>query len=225
MDEHTTKLDHLVIGAKDLAQGVAYVKDMFGVEIPFGGVHEMMGTHNHLMRLGEGLFLEVIAANPHMASAVYPRWYALDDPYVRQQLEWSPSLLTWVVRTDDIHALLSRTDFSFGQPQKISRGDLTWYFGLPGDGRLLASGMLPYVMQWQTEGHPASAMPDLGCSLKQLEIHHPRTEWIGNILDSIQAAPFVRLEPLSETSQPYLSAHFETPQGVKTLRSCGYHDS
>lgn len=218
----TTKIDHLVIGAKDLAHGVAYANQIFGVEMPFGGVHEMMGTHNHLMQLGDNVFLEVIAANPHIKSSGHPRWYGLDDPFVRQQLEKSPALLSWVVSTDNIHDLLeNNADFSYGTPTKVSRGDLTWFFGLPEDGRLLAGGMLPYVMQWQADIHPASRMADLGCRLKFIEIHHPHAEWLEKALKSIGADTFVRLIALPEHQSAYMAVHIDTPKGIRTLQSCG----
>jgi len=218
----TIKIDHLVIGAKDLAHGVAYVNHIFGVEMPFGGVHEMMGTHNHLMLLGDNVFVEVIAANPHIKSSGQPRWYGLDDPFVRQQLENSPALLSWVVSTDNIHELLeNNTVFSYGNPTKVSRGDLTWFFGLPEDGRLLAGGMLPYVMQWQTDIHPASRMADLGCRFKSFEIYHPHVEWFEKALKSIEADTFVRLFSLPEHQTPYMVAYIDTPKGIRTLQSCG----
>ena len=80
------RTDHLVIGAKDLAQGIDFVKDQLGIDIPYGGVHKTMGTHNHLMQLGNSSFLEVIAINPDGDPVGHPRWYGLDDPFVRQQI-------------------------------------------------------------------------------------------------------------------------------------------
>ncbi len=214
------KIDHLVIGAGNLDQGVAYVKEHLGVDIPFGGVHTTMGTHNHLMRLGDDVFLEVIAVNPDLPPLGHPRWFGLDDPYVRQQIEKRPALLTWVVRTRDIHQLLgTHRSFSFGTPEKIRRGNLAWYFGLPDDGRLFASGMLPYVMQWLTHVHPAGQMADPGCRLQYIEIYHPRAKWLGRVLDSIGVASLVRLHALPEQSLPYMMATIDTPKGMKLLGS------
>ncbi|MEE8364674.1 MAG: VOC family protein [Gammaproteobacteria bacterium] len=42
----------MVIAADSLEQGVDYVRSTLGVDIPRGGVHQTMGTHNHLMQLG-----------------------------------------------------------------------------------------------------------------------------------------------------------------------------
>jgi len=54
-------LDHLTVAALSLDEGVAHVRRALGVEIPPGGAHPIMGTHNHLMQLGNSVFLEVIA--------------------------------------------------------------------------------------------------------------------------------------------------------------------
>ena len=214
-----TKIDHLVIGAATLEQGVNYVKSVLGIDIPAGGEHLSMGTHNHLMRLGNEIFLEVIAPHPNIDAPEGPRWFGLDDPYVRKQIEQQPCLLTWVVNTTDIKRLLSQTKLCFGEASLISRGNLSWYFGVPEDGRLLASGMLPYVMQWRTDTHPANKMADLNCRLRALHIFHPRPHWLETALTSIAALELVQIHPLPHTNTAYLLAEIETPTGIKELRS------
>jgi len=46
------RLDHLVMAAETLQQGVDYIRKTMAVEIPQGGLHQSMATHNHLMQLG-----------------------------------------------------------------------------------------------------------------------------------------------------------------------------
>jgi hypothetical protein len=214
----TTRLDHLVIGAADLPQGVAHVNARFGVAMPYGGEHPQMGTHNHLMQLGGDVFLEVIAINPAAAAPPRPRWFGLDDPFVRQRLATEPTLLTWVVNTDNLEALLERAPFSLGRAAPLRRGDLRWGFGLPADGRLLAGGMLPYAIQWHTEGHPAARMADTGCRLLGLAIHHPNPVWLASALTAIEAADLVTVQALPANAAPYLEASIHTPQGTVRLR-------
>ena len=211
-------IDHLVIGAANLTEGVAYIKDCLGVEIPYGGVHPKMGTHNHLMQLGKNIFLEVIAINPEIEPPRHPRWYGLDDPYVIQQIKKRPALLTWVVNTTNIQTLLQKAKVSFGKAEQlISRGDLSWYFGLPDDGRLLAGGMLPYIIEWQTNLHPANSMADLGCRFQSLEIYHSAPSWLLSVLQSIDAADLVKTHPLPKNQTSYLIASIATPKGTKKL--------
>lgn len=215
-----TGIDHIVIGAGNLKQGVDYVRNCFGVDIPHGGVHSRMGTHNHLMQLGDGVFLEVMAINHEIEPPNRPRWYGLDDPFIRQQIELQPALLTWVVNTGNINALIRQANFSLGKAELISRGELSWYFGLPDDGRLLAGGMLPYAIEWLTDRHPSAHMADLGCRLDRLEIHHPHTAWLRSALASIGALDLVKIGALPKNQAPYLTASVSTPLGIKELYSC-----
>ena len=214
-----TQIDHLVIGAKTLSQGVNYVREQLGVEMPFGGVHTKMGTHNHLMRTGKNTFLEIIAINHDIDPPDRPRWFGLDDPFIRQQIDRQPSLLTWVVNTHDIKKLAQRSTFSLGNAELISRGQLNWYFGLPDDGRLIAGGMLPYVIQWQTDKHPSKNMIDLGCNLERLEIFHPYPRWLQSALSSIGASGLVQVHALSKNEIPYMIAYINSPLGIKKLYS------
>ena len=218
-----TAIDHLVIGAADLAQGVAYVRQTLGVDIPPGGIHETMGTHNHLMQLGDALFLEVIAINPDRKPPAQPRWFGLDDPAVRRALSQQPALLTWVVNSDSIEVLLAQATIDFGRATRISRGDLSWYFGLPDDGRLLAGGLLPYLIEWfvPMPTHPAARMADTGCRLQGLTLHHPYPSWLGSILESIDAGDLVQIKPLAGSAVPYLEARIQTPSGLKVIRGLG----
>ena len=216
-----TRVDHLVIAATDIKRGVAYARERLGVDLPFGGVHPTMGTHNHLMRLGDELFLEVIAINPDGPPPDKPRWFGLDDPSVRARLDRSPAFLAWVVNTDDMAAFMQAAPVSFGRPTPVTRGDLRWRFGLPSDGRLLAAGLLPYVIHWETEVHPAGRMADLGCRLLSLDIHHPYPGWLGNVLDAIGPVDRVRVLPSAPGSVPWMCARIETPDGVRELTSRG----
>jgi hypothetical protein len=214
-----TQIDHLVIGARTLTEGVNYVKDHLGVDMPYGGVHPKMGTHNHLMQLGNDAFIEIIAVNHNSEPPDRPRWFGLDDAFIRQQIEQQPSLLTWVVNTQSIGDLMRQSTVSLGKAELISRGDLNWYFGLPGDGRLLAGGMLPYAIEWQTDKHPSATMADLGCRLSGLEIYHPYPQWLQSALSSIGALELVNVNPLSKNEVPYMIAQINTPDGVKELSS------
>ena len=214
-----SKLDHIVIGAETLADGVSYLESILGVEIPFGGEHTQMGTHNHLMQLGDEAFLEIIAINAQATPPDRPRWYGLDDPYIRACLKRQPALLTWVVNTLDMDSLLKRATYSVGNPELIWRGDLNWKFGLPEDGRLLAAGMLPYVIEWHTDSHPSHGMADLGCRILNLEIFHPYPDWIRTSIESIDALQLVQIHALAPEEDAFFTVEIETPLGKVKLQS------
>ncbi len=168
------RLDHLVVAAETLQQGVDYIRSTLAVDIPEGGVHKTMGTHNHLMQLGNDAYIEVIAINPQAAVPRHPRWFNLDDALMRASLHRQPRLITWVMNTANIKAVEHGSVFSIGIPTELSRDALSWRVGLTEDGRLLANGLVPYVIQWNTRQHPSESMADRGCRLQSLEIFHNR---------------------------------------------------
>jgi hypothetical protein len=61
-------LDHLVVAAATLEQGEDYIESRLGARPLRGGRHVAMGTHNSLLKLGEKIYLEVIAIDPDGAA-------------------------------------------------------------------------------------------------------------------------------------------------------------
>lgn len=213
------KLDHLVVGAATLDEGVAYVEQKLGVVVPYGGIHPGMGTHNHLVKLGEEIFLEIIAVNPDSRVPDRPRWFSLDEPGFQNSLRKSPRLVTWVVNTMDIFERVKDAACSFGTPEILTRGHLSWQFALPADGRLLGGGMLPYIIQWQTSEHPATGMADVGLRLISLTAYHAHPVWFEKVLASIGAEKVIEIREVNSEKKQSLEAVISTPLGERTLSS------
>nr|WP_299687654.1 VOC family protein [uncultured Tateyamaria sp.] len=57
-------LDHLVVGAPTLAEAQAHIEHQLGVTMQPGGQHAVFHTHNSLLGLEDGLYLEAIAPDP-----------------------------------------------------------------------------------------------------------------------------------------------------------------
>jgi hypothetical protein len=208
------RLDHITIAADNLAAGVAHAEAALGVKIPFGGAHPLMGTHNHLLRLGDSLFLEIIAPDPAAGSLTRRRWFGLDDPKVRAELAKGPRFSTWVVATCDIERSFREVPHAAGPAVTVTRGDLKWQIGVANDGAMPFGGAFPTVIQWPRGPHPASRMPDLGCSLVSFEVIHPEAETIGRSLRPHFGDPRVRFSTGDEPSQ---HATIQTPHGERTL--------
>jgi hypothetical protein len=58
------RIDHIAVTAPTLEAGAELVRLALGVEPQAGGAHARMGTHNLLLRLGDAVYLEVIAPDP-----------------------------------------------------------------------------------------------------------------------------------------------------------------
>lgn len=206
------ELDHLVIGAASLEAGVRFIRDKLGVDITPGGKHESMGTHNHLMRLGRGSFLEVIAIDPDAGDPPRPRWYELDDPAMQLRLRAGPSLIAWVIRSTNIIAAVEDAAVPLGVITSVRRGDLSWRLTVTADGRMPGGGTIPHVIEWDDGRRPWESMPDLGCSLASLTLADPDGGWLDDALRSlgVDSLPEVRV---LEGGPPRLSAKIVTPSG------------
>lgn len=156
--------DHLIVAARTLDEGAAWVEAQLGVAPFAGGKHPTMGTHNRLLKTGPGSFLEVIAVDPEAPAPGRPRWFDLDAPAMRERLAHGPALIHWVERTDDLEAALR--DYS-EEMEILSfvRGVHRWRMGVARDGRRPAAGRLPTLIQWESGPHPADILPESGCVL------------------------------------------------------------
>ena len=177
-------LDHLAVVARSVEEGCAYVKEALGVDMPKGGQHPDMGTHNHLMALGPDSYMEVITIDPHAEPPQRLRWFGLDG------FDGEPKLATWLVNTSDIEAAQARAKQAIPALEtnsvvQLRRGEHSWKFLLTESGRLPLDGAFPTPIQWlNRETHVASGMADLGCRLTKLEIASPQADEIKAYLDS-----------------------------------------
>ncbi|SNT32540.1 Glyoxalase-like domain-containing protein [Tardiphaga sp. OK246] len=206
-------LDHITVGALTLEDGLDYVEKALGIKVPQGGSHALMGTHNHLMQLGKGLFLEVIAPDPALTPQ-RPRWFGLDGKELRAQLERSPRLITWVIRTDDVARVIKQLNDKDAEAVRVSRGTLSWLISVAPDGSMPLGGAFPTFIQWPHGPHPAEKMGDCGCSLERLEVSHPQANRITDALNSLNFGD-ARLSYASGESR--LLATIRTPVGQRTL--------
>ena len=218
---YSSELDHIAIAAQSLEQGVAWLETVFGIQIPYGGEHPQMGTHNHIMQLGDGLYVEIICINPDAPAPNRPRWFNLDDPILQQQLAQQPRLLTWIVRNSDIKSCLALLSFDAGSVHQMRRGDLQWQITIPDDGSLPFDGLFPTLIQWPDIPHPSGKMPDLGCRLLSFDLYHPDVAYFQSVLDPLRLTTHIKFHDLTGEETPYFQLQFQTPKGVVDLSSRG----
>jgi hypothetical protein len=214
------RLDHLVVAAASLDDGVQWAERMLGVTPAPGGRHALMSTHNRLLRLdgSDDAYLEIIAIDPAAPDPGRARWFGLDDPAVQASLrEHGPRLLHWVARTTnlDMHRFgLVAAGFDAGATLAAERetpgGMLRWRITVPQDGRLRADGALPTLIEWQGP-HPAPSLPASGVALESLVLRGlpPRAAQVLQPLG-------VRLD---DTPGPALTVRLAAPRGIITLAS------
>lgn len=200
--------DHLALTADSLTEGSRHATAILGVEVPIGGVHPRMGTHNRVMNMGAGEFFEIIAPDPEAARPAHPRWFRLDLPQGR------PHIGNWICRCDDLDAVLAGLPPSIGPAIEMTRGTMRWRIAVPDDGGLPFDGGFPTLIEWPQGPLPADAMPDLGCRMQGLTITHPNAGVIADRLAGLLDDPRIRFQPGPALA---IRAEIATPDGPRVI--------
>lgn len=197
-------------GGHDLDTLVRDLESRTGVRAAIGGRHDTAGTHNALVGLGPGRYLELIAADPEGD----PR-----APLGRMiRALAAPRLLAWAVATDDLDGAVARArasgyDPGAAEPLRRQRPDQSWLaWRLAWRGEGVFRGIVPFLIEWGACPHPATSAPHAG-TLLTLRAEHPEPTDAAKQL----AALGVTLAT-SQGPEPRLCARIETPNGVVALR-------
>jgi Glyoxalase-like domain len=215
------EVDHLVVAAHSLDQGVAWCEQTLGVTPGPGGRHALMSTHNRLLKIATPAFaqayLEIIAIDPDAPDPGRVRWFGLDDPLQQARIAQAPRLVHLVARSTmlDMHRWgLITVGHKPGDPVNLSRpaaqGELRWQMLVRDDGGWDCGGALPTLLQWQGP-HPTEAMPDSGVTLRQLTLH--------GVPERARQVLRLRGVAVLADAGPALRALLGTPRGDVTLES------
>ncbi|WP_237213716.1 VOC family protein [Falsiroseomonas oryziterrae] len=212
------EIDHIVIGARSLEEGAAYVEAHLGVRPQGGGRHEGVGTHNMLLGLGSHCYLEVIAPDPDQPDPPHPRPFDLDNPGTRQMLEAGPKLIAWVARTPVLDAVVTRLGAHHaGEIRTMSRGKLSWRMAMPPQNQDM-SNLIPALIQWDDGKGAAPRLHDSKVRLVALEAEHPEADAVRNALAQRGLDEAMRLR---RSPHPRLVARFTRPDGSEAVLSSG----
>ena len=232
-----SQIDHLVVAAHNLQQGVEWCEATLGITPAAGGEHEKYGTHNRLFKIATPVFpvayFEIIAINPDAVIEKKPpptRWFDLDNKQLQAELAKSPRLIHFVANTGSIqdarHAWkdqgIDRGPIIHAS-RKTPKGLLQWQITVRPDGDRLFNGTLPTLIQWgkpeaadPMQLHPRNHLPRSGVSLKSLSVSHPSASKIKAAYDAIM------LGNIDVTEGPAnIVATLQTPKGLVTLESLG----
>jgi hypothetical protein len=211
-------LDHLVVAARSLDEGVAWCEATLGVTPGPGGRHALMGTHNRLVNLSSDAFpnsyLEIIAIDPEAPPPGRTRWYDLDDEALQAALAEGPQLIHWVARSSNLQAdlqALSTAGWDCGEAIHVERGELRWQISVRPDGRRLCGGVLPTLIQWESR-HPCDDMLARAVRMQSLTV-----EGLPEPVTSALKLEGIGVLPKSPASR--LKAVFSAPNGLVELAS------
>jgi hypothetical protein len=173
-------IDHVLLGIDDLQRGMASFEQLTGVRPVYGGKHPG-GTHNALVSLGGGTYLEILALQPQAkATGEYAG--------LRQLRELTP--IGWAVSSADSAQLrdrlgaagLSATEPVAGSRTTPTGETLSWQsFGLKD-----SFAEAPFFIVWSAQTpHPSTTSPT-GCTVQRWRIagsQHKSLERLRTALD------------------------------------------
>ena len=213
-------VDHLVIAAHSLDQGVAWCEATLGVTPGPGGQHPVMGTHNRLLNIDgpgfEACYLEIIAIDPAASVPGRARWFGLGQAALQASLREAPRLLGAVLRTPQLdelrqglHALGQDIGPLLAAERQTPEGRLAWRIAVRDDGAWPGAGRLPTLIEWAGR-HPTEAMAPSALQLQSLTFGQ-----LTPAESALLQLPAAMVQPASAA----LSVNLHTPLGVVTLRT------
>jgi Glyoxalase-like domain len=207
-------LDHLLIGAATLENGIGWLEERTGVRAMVGGSHPGLGTWNALASLGPGQYIEILAPDP--AQPGVGTFYV---PGLRDFA--APRIATWAARSVDLARGFPATlphDFSC-EPARAGariRPDgtrLAWTLAFPRHREHLAfDGALPFFIEWGSyDDHPGKSTPP-GLTLHALRFSHPEPGSLESALAALGIDGAVK--PAAQAS---IEVELDTPRGRVVL--------
>ena len=207
----TTCVDHLVWATPDLEAGVREIERLTGVRASPGGKHPSWATHNALLSLGPGIYLELLAPDPSAPPPSKARPFGLD------QLS-APRLVTWAAQEADLEGRLAALAMAGTDLGEILSGGrvrpdgvaLAWRLTSP--RAMLEGGVVPFLIDWGSSPHPSTTAAP-GLTLVALELGHPEPDKLRQLLEPFGVDLSIRKSP-----QSALVATLDSPRGRVELR-------
>ena len=179
-------LDHILLGAASLEQGMAAFEETTGEKPLRGGHHPNAGTENALVSLGDGSYLEIIA--PRAGSPTGDEF--LDSMRSLNGL----SIVGWAIHVSDAESArrrLERAGFPMTPPKPGSRvtpagQTLEWVTFEPASSAIENA---PFFIRWgDNTAHPSLTSPK-GCTLESFEVSGPVERLTSIVNGSIKHLP------------------------------------
>lgn len=194
--------DHLLYAGPDLDELKSDLNRRSGLQAVTGGRHADWGSHNALVGLGEGNYLELVAPEP---GATGP-WGDLFGTLP------GPSLQAWCVRAGPAAEVEERLATVGVGTRRVAGGRrladgsmLTWQLVFPVDHGF--GGALPFFIDWGEAVHPSLSLV-ASATLTGLTVTHPASDEYARVLGAVgKPPPGLTVE---NGTQIALSARFDT---------------
>lgn len=204
-------VDHLIWACRDLEAGIADIETRLGVRAATGGRHPGRGTHNALLGLGEGMYLEILAPDPSQPAPAKPRWLGVDAAA-------RPRLTSWAAKSADVAGAIAtaaragvRVGAAIAGGREAPDGvRLDWTVSDP--DVVVSAGLVPFLIDWGKTPHPSAGAPR-GARLIALAAEHPDAAVVGAQLRALGIEMEVRV-----AAAPALVATVACPRGEVDLR-------
>lgn len=205
------RLDHIVWAVPDLEEGRKLFEQLTGVVSASGGIAPGRSqSHNALVGLGNGSYLEIFAPRVAMPNGGY--WRDLIE-------DGKPHLASFCLRVEDEFSALLKampdTGLKSTAPRAMGR---TRTDGIALNWKLLnVSGTtmdnyLPFFIDWLgSKPHPAEDSPQ-GVRLESFEVRHPQADAMQKIFTALAIDV-----PVVQAASPSFALHLQTPKGKVVL--------
>ena len=203
------QIDHVILGIDDLDRGVKAFEAATGVKPVYGGKHPG-GTHNALVSLGEGIYLEILAVQDGVT---------VKGDYADLKALKTLTPVGWAVSSKDSAQLrnrLSAAGIAVSEPEAGSRitpsgSSLSWHSLALKE----SSAERPFFIVWSEQtAHPSTTSPS-GCKLQQWSIASPRVK----DLEQLRQALDLRVD-IAEAKASSMRLALACPKGDVPFLNC-----
>jgi hypothetical protein len=206
-----TRIDHVIYGTPDLDWGVAEIETLLGVTASPGGQHPGRGTHNALVALGPGVYLEIIAPDPAQPEPAAPRMFDVEKLTDSKLVAWCAGATDLPrFRDQAVRAGVPLGDVISGGRRRPDGVEFSWQATNP--IIVVADGVVPFFIDWGSSPHP-SADAAAGATLISLRAEHPDAPRVERMLRQLGLDLIVR-----GAGRPALIAEIDCPRGRVALR-------
>src|SRR5687767_14418801 len=121
---------------RDLDEGARRIRFELGLDSYEGGRHPELGTHNRIVPVGDGQYVELMA--------VADETVASGNPVGKRVIDWDEGLHAWCLATDDIDDVVRRLDLATVPMSRLRPDGTELRWRLAGAERSMLDPSLPF---------------------------------------------------------------------------------